>query len=73
MFFQASEDACYILTDPQIQMQYPHETGITLTLGGQASTFEADICVYRETVLQAAETFAMRGERDARLRWIKDS
>ena len=70
--YTGAEAAWYMLSDPRIVTCYPTEAEVTLCLGGQTTSFDADLCVYRETVLQAAETFTMRGERDTRLRWIKD-
>ncbi len=67
-----AEGNWYMLSDPRIATHYPDEAEVTLCLGGQTSGFDADTCVYRETVLQATETFAVRGERDTRLRWIKN-
>ena len=67
-----AEGSWYMLSDPRIPVHYPHEAEATLCLGGQTSSFDADTCVYRETVLQAAETFSVRGKRDTQLRWIKN-
>ena len=67
-----AEGTWYMLRDPSIPVYYPNEAEVTLCVGGQTREVDADTCVYRETVLQAAETFLVHGERDTRLCWIKN-
>ena len=67
-----AEGNWYLLSDPRISVSYPHDAELTLRLGGQESNLDADVCIYREEALQAAETFVARGGRNAHLHWIKN-
>lgn len=63
------ENSAYYLSDPQRWGQKPS----LIVLGGQASEYEADLCVGGEMAMQAIWAFVEQGILLPSFRWVEDS
>ena len=66
MVAYSTNNAAYYLFDPHCRSQ---ET-FSISIGGQAAKYEADLCMNRETAMQAIWEFAQQGTRSSSVRWI---